>query len=113
VVRSLRELAATLVRSNPDVEAVVLFGSLVRGDYGRRSDADILVCLRAKRADRPADRIPCLLAAFLDAPVPVDVLPLTAEEVCARLQAGDPFWRRVLSEGWLLAGAFPSSLQGA
>jgi hypothetical protein len=33
--------------------------------------------------------------------------------VCARLQAGDPFWRRVLSEGWLLAGAFPSSLQGA
>ena len=79
MVRSLRELATRLVRSNPDVAAVVLFGSLARGDYGLRSDADLLVCLRAERADRPADRIPPFLAAFLGALVPVDVFPLTEQ----------------------------------
>lgn len=96
--------------SNADVAAVVLFGSLARGDHGRRSDADLLVCLRSPRADRPRDRIPTFLAELLDAPVPVDVFPFTESELCARLRAGDRFLRRALVEGIVLAGSPPDSV---
>src|SRR5437867_2992594 len=80
VVTALRRLSTRLVSENPAVRAVLLFGSLARGDYCRRSDADLLICLRSTSGDRPMDRIPTYLEAFLDAPVPVDVLPLTEEE---------------------------------
>jgi predicted nucleotidyltransferase len=80
------------------------YGSIARGDCGRRSDADLLVLLKSDRNDRRMDRIPEYLPAFLDAPVPVDVLPLTCGELQAEIKAGNPFWRRALAEGVLLAG---------
>jgi len=104
VVAALRRLAESLRRADGEVQSVVLFGSIARGDCGRRSDADLLVLLKRDRDDRRMDRIPEYLPAFLDAPVPVDVLPLTCGELQAEIKAGNPFWRRVLAEGVLLAG---------
>ncbi|MBU2565748.1 MAG: nucleotidyltransferase domain-containing protein [Candidatus Thermoplasmatota archaeon] len=37
------------VRKIPEVEGIVLYGSLARGDYDRRSDIDLLVILNTKR----------------------------------------------------------------
>jgi predicted nucleotidyltransferase len=107
VVQSLRRISEKLLRDKPETQGVALFGSLARGDYGRRSDADILVCLRSAREEKIADRIPPLLAAFLEAPVPVDILPLTAREICQRLKDASPFWNRIWGEAILLAGTLP------
>lgn len=109
-IASLKACAAGLVRQDPSVEAVVLFGSLAREDFGARSDADILVCLKASPYKRLQDRIPVLLAAFLDAVLPVDVIPLTTAELLARLEGADRFWRRALTQGVVLAGELPPSL---
>jgi predicted nucleotidyltransferase len=104
VLAALRRLAESLRRADAEVQSIVLFGSIARGDFGRRSDADVLILLKSERNDRRTDRIPRYLRAFLDAPVPVDVLPLTCGELQAEIRAGSPFWRRALAEGVLLAG---------
>jgi len=95
------------LRDRPEAQGVALFGSLARGDYSLRSDADILVCLRSAPVEKVVDRIPPLLAAFLEAPVPVDILPLTATEICQRLEDPSPFWSRIWREAILLAGTLP------
>ncbi len=101
-----------LVRRNSNAQGVALFGSLARGDYTLRSDADLLVCLHSSEAERVSDRIPPLLAVFLDAPVPVDILQLTANEICLRMENPTPFWARIRREAILLAGTLPESLPG-
>jgi predicted nucleotidyltransferase len=78
-LQSLRRIAQRLLQDRPETQGVALFGSLARGDYSLRSDADILVCLRWAREDKVADRMPPLLAAFLEASVPVDILPRCPE----------------------------------
>lgn len=107
VLRSLNRIAEGLLQDAPDVQGVALFGSLARGDYSLRSDADVLVCLRFAREERPADRIPPFLEAFLEAPVPVDILPLTAAEIRRRLDEASPFWMRIQREAIILAGTLP------
>ncbi len=107
VLQSLRGISEGLVRNNPQVQGIALFGSLARGDYSARSDADILVCLRSASEERIADRIPPLLAAFLEAPIPVDILALTVAEIALRLRESSPFWRRVCREAMILAGSLP------
>ena len=107
VLRSLRGIAEQLLRDQPETQGVALFGSLARGVYSLRSDADLLVCLRSTTEEKIADRIPRLLARFLEAPVPVDILPLTASEICRHLDDPSPFWSRIRSEAILLAGTLP------
>lgn len=103
ILESLRAIASRLLAEDQGVESVELFGSLARGDYGARSDADVLVRLRDPRSDRPAERIPTYLASFLGASVPVDVLPLTTLELQRLVDAGSCFWKRALAERITLA----------
>lgn len=104
VIAALRQCAERLLAQRPDVIRVVLFGSFARGDFGRRSDADLLVVVRGSSA-APHERIPEFLRAFLDAPVPVDCLVLTAAEIEAMEAEGRPFWQRLQREGITLATA--------
>jgi predicted nucleotidyltransferase len=113
VLRSLRRISEQLLRDQPEAQGVALFGSLARGDYSLRSDADILVCLRSAPEEKVANRIPPLLAPFLEAPVPVDILPLTAREICQRLADPSPFWSRLWREAILLAGTLPRCPESA
>jgi predicted nucleotidyltransferase len=83
----------------PHVLKVLLIGSFARGDYGARSDLDLLVILKTSNCSVP-ERLDELLKytpAF-----PTDILPLTQEEVETRFEMGDPFIRRALREGILL-----------
>ncbi|HLE24814.1 MAG TPA: nucleotidyltransferase domain-containing protein [Thermodesulfobacteriota bacterium] len=80
VLRKLRRVAGGIIKENPKVMEVSLFGSLAKGNYTGRSDADILIVLK-EDSRRFIDRIPPYLAAFLYADVPVDVFPYTEEEL--------------------------------
>jgi predicted nucleotidyltransferase len=107
VLQSLRRISEQVLRDQPEAQAVALFGSLARGDHSLRSDADILVCLRSAREEKVADRVPPLLEAFLEAPVPVDVLSPTVTEICRLQECARPFWIRIRREAILLAGTLP------
>jgi predicted nucleotidyltransferase len=57
VIATLRELAARLGATRPDIVEIRLFGSLARGERNPRADADLLVVLEA--SDVPfRDRLP-------------------------------------------------------
>lgn len=94
--RALEDLIEQRYRPDPNVVAVVLFGSFARGDAAPGSDADLLVVLREDRRP-PRDRIPDYLPQGF--PVGVDVIPWTEAELEERLGAGDRFARTILAEG--------------
>ena len=89
---ALRKIAGRLEEKR-NVKGVYLFGSLAEGAYTPKSDADILVVLKADERI-PRDRIPEYLSYFLDAPIPVDVFPFTEEEINR-----NPFLSRALRKG--------------
>jgi predicted nucleotidyltransferase len=96
----LTERAHQLLTSDPRVLEVGLFGSLVRGDYGPGSDADLLVILAADTR-RFVDRIPEFLRHFSGLGIAVDVFPYTREEIAVMQDAG--LVKSALSERRVLA----------
>src|SRR5918996_1124668 len=79
-IEALRERAANLVDADPMVLEVSLFGSLVKGNYGPGSDADLLVILKADLR-RFVDRLSEFLPYFIGVGIHVDVFPYTVEEI--------------------------------
>ncbi len=75
LIKILREAAKTIKKKHPEIVKIILFGSIARGYYGIKSDADILIILRESEFERYFDRIPKYLADF-NAPIPVDIFPL-------------------------------------
>jgi predicted nucleotidyltransferase len=95
VMRELRAWAANLKATHPDVEKIGLFGSYATDTYGPRSDADLLIVLRA--SDKPfRDRIPDFLPAGLS--VPCDVFPYTTGEIENLQRDESPWIRHILHE---------------
>ena len=90
-----RTTAERIAADHPQVTRILLFGSFARGDFGTRSDMDLLILL--KDSSLPIrDRI----AQFLEycSGYPADVFPLTETELEGRLRENDPFWVRAVSE---------------
>ncbi len=98
VLARLRQWATELGR-DPQVLAVVLFGSLARGDHTAASDADVLILLRESEEDF-RHRIPRFLPVGLG--VGADVFPYTLEEARRSLTEGWGVVRAALAEGQVL-----------
>lgn len=81
---------------------VILFGSLARGDVGKRSDLDLIVVLDAP--GRFLDRLALVDEALRDRDVALDALVYTSEEF-EELSRTRPFLRRALREGRVLHAA--------
>ena len=91
----VRELATCY----PEIEEIVLFGSLARGTPVPGSDADLLIVL-GESDRRFLDRIPAFLPSRF--PVGVDVFPYTRAEVERMLREGNAFVRDALRDGEVL-----------
>jgi predicted nucleotidyltransferase len=84
---------------HPEIEQVLLFGSLARGDAVPGSDADLLVILSC--ANRPfIERIPRYLPVGLS--LGVDVFPYTRDEIDRMLAEGNHFMCQAVKEGLAL-----------
>lgn len=84
----------------PEIEQVILFGSLARGEAVPGSDADLLVILSS--SEQPfLERIPRYLPDGL--PVGVDVFPYTRQELTHMLADGNHLITQAVEEGILLA----------
>lgn len=97
ILKDLKERAKE-IKEQKNVEEVILFGSMARGDYGLYSDADILLILEESGKKRYFDRIPEFIDYFLKAPIDVDLFPYTREEI-KRMKDSNPFIKRALAEG--------------
>ncbi|HXF03798.1 MAG TPA: nucleotidyltransferase domain-containing protein [Blastocatellia bacterium] len=96
VWEELRAFAAQLRRQHPEIEKVLVFGSLVRGDCVPGSDVDLLVVLRESNVSF-LERIPQYTPSNF--PVAVDVFPYTCEELEHMLREGNTFIQEALAEG--------------
>lgn len=98
----LEECARALLRGDPEVEEVRLFGSLARGEAHPGSDADLLVVLRTSRLpflDRGAE----VLRHFAGAGIGCDVLAYTRDEIERMRAEGNPLIRAIDAESVSLA----------
>jgi len=101
VLRKLKHVASGIIKEESKVMEISLFGSLARGNYTGRSDADILIILK-EDSRRFIDRIPHYLASFLYADVPVDVFPYTEEELKQLGMGGNLFIKGILNDKIIL-----------
>lgn len=80
------------------MEEVILFGSLSRGDYHGKSDADIAVIL-TESALPPEERSRELFRYFWPIKVPVDLLIYTRKEINDALAEENHFVKEFISQG--------------
>jgi predicted nucleotidyltransferase len=90
-----RKTARQIADQNPEVLKILLFGSFARGDYGLRSDLDLLIVLRA--SDEAAHERLSRFLAYTPM-YPTDMLVYTNEELRTRISGGDAFLARALRE---------------
>ena len=101
LMERLRNAARTLSERHPEIERIVLFGSLARGDAVPGSDADLLIVV-SHSAETFLERTVRYRPTGVD--VGVDVVAYTREELAALLKAGNSFVRQALREGVVLVG---------
>ena len=99
VERRLNTYARQLA-DEPRVRAVVLFGSLARGEATAMSDADVLILL--SEASQPFDqRIPYFLRSGVN--ISLDLYPYTLAEAIEALRGGGSVVAVAVREGlWLV-----------
>ncbi len=92
----MEEHVRTLAARHPELEEVILFGSMVSGTPVPGSDVDLLLVLCA--SDRWfVDRIPLFLPTGF--PVGMDVFPYTRAELEQMKNEGNTFVIRALRDG--------------
>lgn len=87
-----------------EVEAVVVFGSVARGDFNKWSDVDVLVVARGL-PENARDRLALL---GIDTPLGVQPVGWTPEELAARSARRDPIARECETVGVVVYGSLPS-----
>ena len=99
VLLAVEKAVERLTRDRPEVQRVILFGSLARGDAVPGSDVDLLILIA--ESDRPfLDRIPRYRPRGV--PIGVDVFPYTQEELNQMLAEGNFFAAEAISQGIVL-----------
>lgn len=81
---------------------IILFGSAARGEYDKVNDLDFLI-LKQEVPSRGLDRMR-ELDDLIDRNMAVDMLVYRPDEFEHRIKLGDPFIKKILSEGRVLYG---------
>jgi len=99
VMEKLKIYASKIIERG--VCAVILIGSLARGDYTAYSDADVVIIVRESRLN-PLDR----LVEYLDPTLPVDLEPrvYTVEEIVKMAMEKRRIIKEIVEYGKVLAG---------
>lgn len=116
IVRRLRELfgeeqgrgrqaAEAIGRRVPSFVSLILFGSEARGAARATSDTDLLVIVRGRSEELDAQIDGILFEESLDQLLQSSWLIADVSEVARWEEEGSEFWRNILSEGVVLAGA--------
>jgi uncharacterized protein len=101
-LQAATDAALGLAERFPEIEAILLFGSLARGDATPASDVDLLIILSS--SDLPfLDRIPRYTPVI--APLGVEALPYTWAEFRRMREEGNPLIAAALADGHWLYGS--------
>jgi predicted nucleotidyltransferase len=101
-IEALKRISHEILKRDPNILGIYLFGSLVKGTYAPGSDADILILLKDDQR-RFIDRIPEFLRHYLNAPIATDVFPYTKQEIQQMIADQNPFIMTLWKEKIILA----------
>ncbi len=101
VIERLKEFAKRKINENNNILAIVLIGSLARGDYTAFSDADLVVIVKEDHR-RFLDRI----TEFIDPTLGIDIDPMvyTLSEIKEMSKRNSRLVKEIKEYGILLAG---------
>jgi predicted nucleotidyltransferase len=102
ILPALENRALRLLAERPEVLEVRLFGSLIKGNAGPGSDADILIVL-SESAKPFLDRIPDYARFLTGIGVGCDIFPYTRAELASLLDEQSHFAAGALRESRVLA----------
>lgn len=106
VVASIKRSVSRLARSHPEIERVLMFGSMARNEAVPGSDVDLLFIV-SKSERRFVDRLPEYM--MTNRYVPVDVLVYTRDEIEKMTRDGNPLIRQAVKEGITVFERVPDS----
>lgn len=101
IMQDLKGCAAAIGSEHSEVEACILYGSLIRGDYLPESDIDLLILVETAR-ETFLKRTDAFRDFFLSLPMDVDLKVFTQEEVEDMIQQGNEYLLEALREGKVL-----------
>mgnify|MGYP006307228867 CR=1 FL=1 len=101
VMQDLKGCAAAIGSEHSEVEACILYGSLIRGDYLPESDIDVLILVETAR-EIFLKRTDAFRDFFLSLPMDVDLKVYTREEAEDMIQQGSEYLLEALREGKVL-----------
>lgn len=90
------------------IDSIVLYGSVARGEARRDSDIDLLVISRNPEVDREAASLVRRDFEYKGGPVLITIVDFSPDEVKELVRLGSPFLQDVMEEGVTLHdnGAF-------
>ena len=102
ILIQLKKKISDFTKDRPEIKKVILFGSLVKGNYTPFSDADIIIVLydNAEVSAKIRDRIPDYYID--DMPIPTDVFPYKEKELEKKISEGSFFIKDAINKGQIL-----------
>lgn len=102
VLNYLQSYAEKIVSEKKEVLAVILIGSLARGDYTAFSDADIVIIVNESSHKKPHDRV----IEYIDQNAPIDIEPrvYTLDEIIRMAREKRKVVQEIIKYGKQLAG---------
>lgn len=85
-------------------EKIILFGSMAYGNYTSDSDLDLLI-VKSGLDEIKGHVRHYQVRKLLSGNMPMDILVYTPYEIKKRLYLGDPFIKKIFSEGKVLYGS--------
>ncbi|MBL7159811.1 nucleotidyltransferase domain-containing protein [Candidatus Microgenomates bacterium] len=101
--KELKKIVEALKAYKP--EKIVLFGSVATGKFRPDSDFDFLIIKKGVDELRKGERYSQVSKLLGSHKLPMDLLVYTPYEIKKRLYLGDPFIKKILSEGQVLYGS--------
>ena len=91
------------IKKELNAKEVILFGSFASGKFRSDSDLDILVIMDTKlKPYKQSALIPMQLERELGINFPIDIIVRTPEQIKERMDLGDFFIKKILTEGTYL-----------
>jgi len=102
ILIQLKTKISDFAKDKPEIKKVILFGSLVKGNYTPFSDADIIIVLydNTEVSTKIRDRIPDYYID--DMPIPTDVFPYKEKELEKKISEGSFFIKDAINKGQIL-----------
>jgi len=102
ITKAINEFVETASKKFPEIESMVVFGSVARGTYDKDSDIDLLVVVKDKKIQDGLDAL--VVDILLKYNEVFGLIIRTPEEIKYLIKLGSPLMDAILTDGKIKYG---------